>query len=144
MTTPGEPEAPTVPHPALWAVLYRSSTPFWEAVARHELSLQRCSGCKTWLMPPRPMCPRCQSAESEWVPVSGRGKIHSWVTYPESPHPAFEAPYSVILVELDEGVRLVSNPSGIAPEELEMDMPVEVVFEDVSDDFALYKFKRAG
>jgi hypothetical protein len=78
------------------------------------------------------------------VPVAGHGTIHSWVTYDESPHPAFEAPYSVILVELDEGVRLVSNPVDIAPEELEIGMPVEVVFEDVTDDFALYKFKRAG
>lgn len=133
-----------VPHPALWGVLYRSSTPFWDAVKGHELKLQRCAECKHWLAPPRPMCPACQSRESEWVPVSGRGTVHSFVTYRESPHPAFVAPYSVVLVELEEGVRLVSNPDGIEPDELEIGMPVEIVFGDVDDALTLFKFKRAA
>jgi len=133
-----------VPHPALWGVLYRSSTPFWEAVKEHELKLQRCAECKQWLAPPRPMCPNCQSQESEWVPASGRGTVHSFVTYQESPHPAFLAPYSVVLVDLEEGVRVVSNPAGIEPDELEIGMPVEVVYEDVDDDLTLFKFKKAA
>lgn len=143
MTTAKD-ETPPVPHPALWGVLYRSSTPFWDAVARHELHLQRCTGCGTWRMPPGPMCPSCRSTEHEWVPASGRGTIHSWVTYNESPHPAFEAPYSVVLVELDEGVRIVSNPAGIEPDELQVGMAVEVTFEQVDDDLTVYKFKRAA
>lgn len=133
-----------VPHPALWGVLYRSSTPFWEAVKDHELKLQRCADCGQWLVPPRPMCPNCQSQQSEWVAVSGKGKVHSFVTYRESPHPAFVAPYSVVLVELDEGPRVISNPEGIAAEDLEIGMAVEVVFDDVDDALTLFKFKKAA
>jgi len=138
--TPGE----TVPHPALWGVLYRSSTPFWEAVKEHELKLQRCAGCGHWLFPPRPMCPQCQSQETEWVQASGRGKVASWATYPESPHPAFVAPYTVLLVELEEGPRLVSNPAGIDAGQLAVGLDVEVVFEDVDDDLTLFKFREAA
>ena len=135
--------APT-PHPALWGVLYRSSTPFWEAVRSHELKLQRCADCECWLVPPRPMCPGCQSMDSEWVAVSGRGHVHSWVTYAESPHPGFDSPHTVVLVELDEGPRLVSNPVGISLDELEVGLGVQVVFEDLADDFTLFKFERAA
>ncbi len=132
------------PHPALWGVLYRSSGPFWDAVSGHELKLQRCAGCQRWLVPPRPMCPGCNSMESEWVPVSGRGKVYSWVTYAESPHPGFPSPHTVVLVELDEGPRLVSNPVGITADELEIGLPVQVVYEDVSDEFTLFKFEPAA
>lgn len=134
----------TTPHPALWGVLYRSSTPFWEAVGEHELRLQRCSGCQRWLVPPRPMCPDCNSMDSEWVEVSGSGKVYSWVTYAESPHPGFDSPHTVVLVELDEGPRLVSNTVGIAADELEIGAPVRVVFDDVGDDFTLFKFERTA
>lgn len=140
----GNDTSPSVPHPALWGVLYRSSTPFWEAVGREELRLQRCTACGAWRMPPGPMCPTCRSAESEWVPASGRGTIHSWVTYMESPHPAFEAPYVVVLVELEEGVRIVSNPAGIEPGDLYIGMPVEITYEQVDDELTVFKFKQAA
>lgn len=143
MAVEHDPAAP-VPHPALWGVLYRDSTPFWEAVRAHRLDLQRCSDCGRYRMPPRPMCAHCRSQASEWVTASGRGRVHSWVTYHESPHPAFEAPYSVLLVDLDEGVRVVSSPVGIAPEELEIGLPVSVEFEDVDDNLTRFRFGRAA
>jgi uncharacterized OB-fold protein len=90
------------------------------------------------------MCPGCLSADSEWVPVSGRGTVHSWVTYTTSPHPAFTSPHTVILVELDEGPRLVSMAEGIAAEELEVGMPVDVVFDDVDEHMTLFKFMKAA
>ncbi|MEE8374173.1 MAG: Zn-ribbon domain-containing OB-fold protein [Dehalococcoidia bacterium] len=142
MTVQYDPEH-AIPHPAQWGVLYRSSTGFWEGVKNHQLLLQRCKQCATWLHPPRPMCPKCQSMEQEWAPSSGRGTVHSWVTYNESPHPAFKAPYSVVLVELEEGVRLISNLVDAAPGEISIGMPVEVVFDDVAEDLTLPKFKRA-
>lgn len=132
------------PHPALWGVLYRDSTPFWDSVKGHALELQRCAECGRWLVPPRPMCPGCQSADSEWVAVSGNGKIYSWVTYAQAPHPGFDSPHTVVLVELDEGPRLVSVPVGIAPDELEIGMAVSVLYEDVDDDFTLFKFEKAA
>lgn len=137
-------EQAAVPHPARWGVLYRSSGPLWDAAKEHELRLQRCASCQHWLMPPRPMCPQCQSMEAEWVPVSGEGTISSWVTYAEAPHPAFDSPHTVVLVELAEGPRVVSNVVGVAPEELEVGLPVRVVYDDVDDELTLYKFERAA
>jgi uncharacterized OB-fold protein len=80
----------------------------------------------------------------EWAPSEGIGTIYSWVTYRESPHPAFKAPYSVVLVELKEGVRLISNMVDTAPEEISIGMPVEVVFDEVAEGVTLPRFKRAG
>ena len=90
------------------------------------------------------MCPKCRSLEKEWSPSSGKGTIHSWVTYQEAPHPGFKAPYSVVLVELEEGVRLVSNLVDVKPEEITMGMPVEVVFDQVTEEMVLPKFRKAG
>ena len=90
------------------------------------------------------MCPKCQSIEQEWIPAAGKGKVYSWVTYQESPHPAFKAPYTVVLVELDEGVRIVSNMVDVKPDELQIDMPVEVTFDKVAEDITLPKFKKVG
>lgn len=133
-----------IPHPAQWHVLYRSSTPFWDGVKEGKLLLQKCAGCGSFLNPPRPMCPECQSTEQEWVRATGKGHIYSWVTYKESPHPAFRAPYAVVLVELVEGVRIISNMADMNPDELAVGMPVEVTFDKVAEDLTLPKFKRAG
>jgi uncharacterized OB-fold protein len=117
---------------------------FWEGVKRQELVFQRCQGCGDWRHPPRPMCPKCRSLEKEWVPCKGRGRIHSWVTYQEAPHPGFQAPYSVVLVELEEGMRLVSNMVDVRPEEIRIGMPVEVVFDPITEDIVLPKFRKVG
>jgi uncharacterized OB-fold protein len=79
----------------------------------------------------------------EWTPSRGKGKIHSFGVYRRVYQKGFEPeiPYAVALVELEEGPRLVSNIIGCSPEALRCDAPVEVVFEDVTDDTTLYKFK---
>ena len=143
MTVEYNPEQ-KIPHPALWHVLYRSSTPFWDGVKKGKLLLQKCKSCGSILNPPRPMCPNCQSIEQEWVQSSGKGKVYSWVTYQESPHPAFKAPYSVVLVELEEGVRLVTNMIDTKPDDIQIDMPVEVMFDSITEDLTLPKFKKVG
>jgi len=89
------------------------------------------------------MCPKCHSLEKEWAAVSGKGRVYSWVTYHESPHPAFKVPYSVVLVELEEGPRIVSNLVDVRPEEIEIGMPVEVTFETIAEGVVLPKFKKA-
>ena len=130
--------AHTFPAPhAAW-----ESAGFWEGVRRHELLFQRCTACGQWVHPPRPACPRCRSFEKEWARSSGRGTIHSMVIYRNSPHPAFRAPYAVVLVEMEEGVRLVSNMTDVPPEEIRIGMPVEVVFEEVGQGLTLPKFKK--
>lgn len=132
-------ERPVAMPPILW-----DNMGFWEGVKRHELVLQRCRECGAWAHPPRPMCPSCRSFQREWVRSTGRGTVHSWVTYLESPHPSFKAPYSVVLVDLEEGVRLVSNVVGMKPEDIAIGMPVEVVFEDVTDELTLPKFRKVA
>ena len=117
---------------------------YWEGINRHELVFQRCKECGTWRHPPRPVCPKCRSFEKEWAPSTGKGAVYSWVTYQESPHPGFKAPYSVVLLEMEEGVRLVSNMVDIKPEEISIGMPVEVVFEDIAEGLTLPKFRKVG
>lgn len=131
-------------HPIPVPTLHPDNQGFWEGVQRQELVLQRCKGCGTWSHPPRPMCPKCRSLEREWSPASGKGTVYSWVTYREAPHPGFKAPYSVVLVELEEGVRLVSNLVDVGPEEIAIGMPVEVVFNQIHDETFLPKFRKAG
>ncbi len=117
---------------------------FWQGVDQGKLVLQKCGECGEWCHLPRPMCPKCHSVEKQWAQVSGRGVVYSWVTYHESPHPAFKAPYSVVLVELEEGMRIVSNLVDVKANEIEVGMPVEVTFEEIKEGVILPKFKKAG
>jgi uncharacterized OB-fold protein len=121
------------------------SAPFWQGTARGELLVQACGSCSAWRMPPRPMCPRCQSLMVDWVPTSGRATIWSYVV----PHPpllpayADLAPYNAIVVALEEDptIRFVGNlvatPDGpineIDPAAIEIDAAVRVVFQTVDD-----------
>ncbi len=132
-------EHPVPMPPILW-----DNMGFWEGSNRHELVFQKCKECGTWLHPPRPVCPKCRSFEKEWVRSSGKGTVHSLITYLESPHPAFKAPYSVVLVEMEEGVRLISNMVDAKPEDISIGMPVEVVFDDVAEELTLPKFRKVG
>jgi hypothetical protein len=91
------------------------------------------------------MCPNCGSWDTEWVKVSGKGKVYSWgVTY-RAFHPGFagDIPYASVIVELDEGVRLTTNIVDVTPEGLYIGMPVEVIFEDVTNEITLPMFRRA-
>lgn len=116
---------------------------FWSILLKKkELHIQRCKRCQIFMHPPRPICYNCQKFDMEWVPSSGKGTIYSYVVYHRPVHPGFEVPYDCILVELDEGVRIVSNMVDCEPDEIYIGMPVEVVVEQVYDDVVLPKFKR--
>jgi uncharacterized protein len=122
--------------------------PFWDAARRHELVLQRCAGCGTHRFPARDICSRCLSRDAAWAPVSGRGTVFSWAIMHQVYHPGFaaEVPYAVVVIDLDEGARLVSNLVDCAPADVRAGMPVEVVFDDVAPDVTLPKFRprRSG
>ena len=117
--------------------------PFWEASKNHELKLQRCGSCGGYRYPPGEICPHCRSNNLEWVKVSGRGKVYTWSVIHQVYHPAFaeEVPYALVAVELEEGPRMVTNLVGCPPEEISVDMPVAVTFEDVTDEISLPKFR---
>ena len=87
----------------------RDTAPFWAAQDRHELQFQRCSACGTVRYPVGPLCPQCHSFDFEWITSPGRGTIYSYTVVRHQTHPAFPTPYTVLLVELDEGPRLIAQ-----------------------------------
>ena len=119
---------------------------FWEACQRHELYIQRCRDCHAVRYYPRALCPSCLSDNTEWVRCSGRGIVYTFTATYQNQAPGFrdEVPYVLAYVELEEGVRLLTNIVGCAPDAVRIGMPVEVVFEDVTPDVTLPKFKPAG
>ncbi|WP_050616115.1 Zn-ribbon domain-containing OB-fold protein [Bacillus testis] len=117
--------------------------PFWDYLKeKKDLYFQRCANCHSYMHPPRPICNQCKSFDMEWVPSSGKGTIYSYVVYHRPVHPGFEVPYEVVLVEMEEGVRIVSNMVDCEPEDIYIGMPVELVIDEVADDLVLPKFKR--
>lgn len=121
----------------------RDNAFFWDGVAAGELRIQRCAGCATLRHPPRPMCGSCQSTDVDVVVSSGRGTIYSYAVHHHPPLPGIELPLVVILVELEEGVRLVSSLADASPEAVAIGLPVEVVFTQVDEDLTLPLFRLA-
>jgi uncharacterized OB-fold protein len=118
---------------------------FYGFGARGELRFQRCNACATWRHPPRILCPRCGAEAWQWTASSGRGKVYTWTVTHQALLPMFadDLPYAVVVVELEEGLRLVSALRGIDPAAIELDLPVEVRFHRVSDTLGLHWFVPA-
>jgi uncharacterized OB-fold protein len=113
--------------------------PFWQALRRREVQVQRCDGCGTHRFPAARYCAQCRSDASAWVAVAPRGTLETWCVFHRPYFEDLPVPYTVIQVRLDCGVRLFSNPAG--PGALRIGMPLEAVFEDVTDAVTLLKFK---
>ena len=107
---------------------------FWDGTKQGELRLQRCGDCDHVYFPPRPLCPACSSRSVEVFAAKGKGKLLSYVIN-HRPHPSFDGPYAIAVVELDEGPTMLSNIVDCeqTPEALVLDMPLEVTFEDNGD-----------
>ena len=117
--------------------------PFWEGCRQGELRLQKCANCGH-IRPLSPACPQCLKADHEWVAVSGKGTVYSWIVVHQRYNRAFEddLPYNVTIVELDEGPRIVTSLVDIENEDIKAGTLVEVVFDKVTDEITLPKFKR--
>jgi len=117
---------------------------FYDWCEKRELRFQRCRGCRAWRHVPREMCAECGSWDWDWEPSSGRGAVFTWTVVNRAMHPAFsdDAPFAAVVVELEEGVRLLSHVVDCPLEALEIGLPVEVVFETASDEVTLPKFRR--
>jgi hypothetical protein len=120
--------------------------PYWEGCREGELRAQRCRACRHLRFPPSVLCPRCLGEDTEWVRLSGRGTVYSFIVVHRPQHPAFfaDAPYNVAVVELEEGIRMHSNVVDCPPEALRVGLPVEVVFDKVNDEITLPRFRRQG
>ena len=103
------------------------TAPFWDAVAAGRLDLQRCRSCRRHVFYPRSLCPHCGGLDLEWVTVSGRGTVYSFTVVHRAPAEfQAEAPYVVALVELEEGVRMLTRLIDVEPSAVRVAMPVEV------------------
>jgi uncharacterized protein len=121
---------------------------FWNGLKDEKLLIQRCGECKTLRVPPRPMCGNCQSLDWDAVESSGRGEVYSYVMPQYPPLPFLHYPYVVALIELEEGVRIVSNLRDIEPDAIEVGLPVEVFYEKFEaipsgDELVLHQFRPA-
>jgi uncharacterized OB-fold protein len=119
------------------------SLPYWHSLKAGRLTYQHCVCGHRWL-PPRTECPYCLGTDWSWRDASGRGKLVSWVVYFVAYDEAFKEklPYNVAIVELEEGVRLVSNIIGCPDGQgLELDMPLELAVEHEGD-VVLARFSR--
>jgi len=138
---------PYFPRDLLVPAITDDTRPFWESCRRRMLSIQRCADCGTFRHPPSPVCFRCRSFAHTWVPVSGRGTIFTYAVVARAFLPELPVPHNVVVVALEDapGVRLVSNVVDTDPAALRVDLPVEVVFEDVSAEVTVPRFRvRAG
>ena len=120
------------------------SAAFWEAAVDRRLIAQRCAECGRYRHPPRPMCPECRSIATDVVELSGRGEVYSYVVLHHPPNPLFEFPVVIVLVDLEEGIRLLSNLTGVAIDDLRIGMPVEVHFVPTAHDMAVPQFRPVG
>ncbi|MCC6766091.1 MAG: OB-fold domain-containing protein [Deltaproteobacteria bacterium] len=136
-----EPAATPRPLPALQGL----TGEFYAWCAQGELRFQRCDACGAWRHVPREICAACGGAAWSWTRSSGRGRIFTWTVAARAMHPGFaaDAPYAPVVVEMEEGVRLVSLMVDCPPDALAIDMPVEVVFVAASPEVTLPKFRRA-
>lgn len=119
------------------------SAPFFRGAQERKLMLLRCPHCGAWRLPGRDRCVDCWSTEEAWAEASGRGKLYTFGIMHQKYHPAFAdvVPYNYAIVELDEGPRLVTNIVDCPNEALRVDMPVEAVYDDVSEETTLVRFR---
>ena len=101
---------------------------FWDAADEGRLVAERCAACGRLRHPPRPMCPHCLALEVELTTLSGRGTVYSYAVLHHPQHPAFEYPVLAALIDLDEGIRVVSNLVGVEPDDIRIGLPVQVEF----------------
>ncbi len=126
-----------VPVVAAWA------RPFWDAAREHRLVLQQCGDCGKTIFYPRAFCPHCLSDNLGWRNACGRGTVYSYTVVEANAPSAFagDVPYVVAVIRLEEGVQMLSNVVGCELSQLRCDMPVEVAFEKLDDEFTLPRFR---
>jgi uncharacterized OB-fold protein len=121
------------------------SAPFWEATRDKRLVVQCCAACNRWVWYPRSACTRCLAEDLQWNDVSGTGYVYAVSVHhrPGVPEMKDRVPYAVALVELDEGIRMLSNVVGCDPQSVKVGQPVRLTWEALSDGRNLPVFQPA-
>jgi uncharacterized OB-fold protein len=124
----------------------RVSEQFWEATRRRELMMQQCGDCERWVWYPRMLCPHCGMTNLEWRAVAGTGRVYAISVQYRAGTPQMNdrCPFAVALIDLDEGVRVMSNVVGCDPEAVRIGDEVELDWEPLSDGRHLMVFKPQG
>ena len=119
--------------------------PHWEGAREHRFMIQQCNACGHKWFPPMAICNVCLADDISWVDAKGTGKVHSFIVYHQAWLPGWlkVTPYNVAIIELDEGPRFINNIVGIENDDIKVDMPVRVVFEDVAPDTTIPRFTPA-
>jgi len=119
---------------------------WWEEAAKHRLVVERCTACSHTRFPPAPICPRCREEGAEWQEVPGTGEVYTFTTVYRPVAGDMTLPFVIAVIALDGsgGLRIISNLVGIPPAQIEIGLPVEVVWEDMSDDLAVPRFRPAA
>jgi uncharacterized OB-fold protein len=133
--TSADPQQIPLPRPR------KLSKPYWDGCREGVLRVQRCGDCGQYVFIPQPACTTCLGENLEWVASSGRGVLYSYTIVHRPQQPVFDVPYVPIIVELDEGWHMLSNLKGVGPDEVEIGMSLEVVFEKMSDEITLPYFQ---
>lgn len=118
---------------------------FWDALRNRMLLLPKCNACGVVWYPPSPFCPDCWCKDFIWKRLSGKGRVNSWVVFHQAYFSSLkdDIPYNVAEVELDEGPRLLTNLVDVSNDKIEGGMIVEIVYDDVTENVTLAKFRPA-
>lgn len=121
------------------------SAPFFDGARTGRLMLQHCPACSRWSFPVRERCPHCFAKGLEWRAASGKGTLYTFAIMHQVMNPGFAAdvPYNVCQIDLDEGVRMVSNITGVDNAALRIGMRVEAVFDALTNEVSVPKFRAA-
>lgn len=124
---------------------YQDSAPYWEAAKHNQLLIQKCLECGLYQFYPRGVCHHCLSSSLSWFQAAGHGTVYSFTVNYRAPHPGFadDLPFITAIVELKEGVRMMTNIVQCEPDQVSIGMPVRVMFDKVTEDVTLPKFRPA-
>lgn len=139
-----DPHANLIPYSKPLPTITDENRPFWEGARRGALCMQRCCDCKHVRFPISHVCPDCLSYAFEWVDLSGRGEVFAYIVYHQLYNKAFAdvLPYNVALVQLEEGPRMYSNIVGCSNDEVKVGDKVMAVFDAVTPEVTLPRFRR--
>ena len=121
------------------------SKKFWEAAHQHKLIMQKCNDCGKLVFYPRKFCPECWSANLGWTDVSGKAKVRTFTIAMAGVEQAFmpDLPYVLAVIDLEEGIRMMTNIVDCKSEDVKIGMDVEIAFRDCTDEISLPVFRPA-